>query len=61
MLICLSVFNNKGLPPTKLGELIERRVTGFLRKQNCNVDVTIRVVSSVDKVGELKPGIKTRY
>ncbi|KAK3749980.1 hypothetical protein QZH41_007300 [Actinostola sp. cb2023] len=54
-------YSARRLPNTKLGELIERRVNGFLRKQNCCSEVTIRVVSSVDKVGDVKPGMKTRY
>lgn len=51
-----------GLPHTKLGEILESRVNEFLKKNNAGAgDVTIRVVSSVDKVVEIKPGMKSRY
>ena len=56
-LLCFS-----GLPHTKLGEVLENRVNEFLKKNNSGAgEVTIRVVSSVDKIAEIKPGMKTRY
>ena len=51
-----------GLQHTKLGEVLENRVNEFLKKNNAGAgEVTIRVVSSVDKIAEIKPGMKTRY
>ena len=50
-----------GLPHTKLSEILESRVNEFLKKNNAGAgEVTIRVVSSVDKVVEIKPGMKSR-
>ena len=50
-----------GLPTTRLGEVLENRVNEFLKKNNAGSgDVTIRVVSSVDKTVEIKPGMKSR-
>jgi E1A/CREB-binding protein len=49
-----------GLPHTKLGEILESRVNEFLKNSGAG-QVTIRVVSSVDKVAEIKPGMKPRY
>lgn len=50
-----------GLPSTKLGTYIENRVNNFLKKKDAGAgEVTIRVVSSVDKMVEVKPGMKAR-
>lgn len=49
------------LPTTRLGDLIEKRVNTFLLKENCPGNVTIRVVSSVDKQVEVKPGMRARF
>ena len=56
----VSIF--AGLQHTKLGEVLENRVNEFLKKNNAGAgEVTIRVVSSVDKIAEIKPGMKSRY
>ena len=50
-----------GLPQSNLGRLIENRVNDFLKKQNSDAGyVTIRIVSSVDKVVEVKQLMKSR-
>lgn len=54
-------FTAKKLPTNRLGDLIEKRVNNFLLKENCPGNVTIRVVSSVDKQVEVKPGMRARY
>ncbi|KPM08485.1 histone acetyltransferase-like protein 2 [Sarcoptes scabiei] len=55
-------YTAKKLPPTKLGSFIENRVNNFLRKKECGAgEVIIRVVSSSDKIVEVKPGMKQRY
>jgi hypothetical protein len=57
-----SPFCIAGLGHTTLGEILETRVNEFLKKNSSGAgEVTIRVVSSVDKVVEIKPGMKTRY
>lgn len=54
-------YGAKRLPVTKLGTFIENRVNGFLRKKDCGAgEVFIRVVSSSDKIVEVKPGMKAR-
>ena len=51
-----------GLPNTKLGTYLENRINSFLKKKNTGAgDVTIRVLSSSDKLVEVKPGMKQRY
>lgn len=54
-------YGAKRLPQTKLGTFIENRVNNFLRKKDCGAgEVFIRVVSSSDKIVEVKPGMKQR-
>lgn len=56
-------FSRAGLPTSKLGNFIEGRVNEFLKKRPDVKagEVTIRVLSSVDKNVEVKPGMKNRY
>ena len=50
------------MPLTKLGTYLENRVNSFLKKKDAGAgEVTIRVLSSSDKVVEVKPGMKARY
>lgn len=54
-------YNAKKLPTTKLGTYIETRVNNFLKKKESGAgEVTVRVVSSSEKVVEVKPGMKSR-
>lgn len=54
-------FNAKRLPITKLGVYIETRVNNFLKKKEAGAgEVHIRVVSSSDKIVEVKPGMRSR-
>lgn len=54
-------FTAKKLPTTKLSNFLETRVNNFLKKKEANAgEVYIRVVSSTDKVVEVKGGMKTR-
>lgn len=51
-----------GIPPTKLGTYLENRVNNFLKNKDAGAgDVTIKVLSSGDKVVEVKPGMKARF
>lgn len=44
------------LPTTKLGIYLENRVNNFLKQKDMGAgEVTIRVLSSYDKVTEIKP------
>lgn len=55
-------FNAKRLPTTKLGTYIETRVNNYLKKKEAGAgEVAIRVVSSSDKIVEVKPGMRNRY
>lgn len=55
-------FNAKRLPTSKLGAYIENRVNNFLKKKEASAgEVHIRVVSSSDKMVEVKPGMKERF
>ena len=55
-------FNAKRLPGTKLGTYIENRVNNYLKKKESGAgEVFIRVVSSGDRVCEVKGGMKARY
>ncbi|XP_054723198.1 CREB-binding protein-like [Uloborus diversus] len=55
-------FTSKRLQQSKLGQYIENRVNGFLKKKDCGAgEVTIRVVSSSEKFVEVKPGMRARY
>ena len=50
-----------GLPTTKLGTYLENRINSFLKKKDAGAgEVTIRVLSSSDKVVEVKNGMKAR-
>ena len=49
------------LPNSKLGTYLENRVNSFLKKKDSGAgEVTIRVLSSSDKIVEVKPGLKSR-
>ncbi|OWF41886.1 CREB-binding protein [Mizuhopecten yessoensis] len=51
-----------GIPNTKLGTYLENRVNNFLKKKDAGAgDVTIKVLSSNDKIVEVKSGMKTRF
>ena len=50
-----------GLPTTKLGTYLENRINSFLKKKDAGAgEVTIRVLSSSDKMVEVKSGMKTK-
>lgn len=52
----------KRLPSTKLGTYLENRVNSFLKKKDAGAgEVSIRVLSSSEKIVEVKPGMKQRY
>ena len=54
-------FNAKRLPSTKLGTYIENRVNKYLKlKESGAGEVFVRVVSSGDRVCEVKSGMKAR-
>lgn len=54
-------FNARRLPQTKLGAHIESHVNNFLKSQDDEVGyVHIRIVSSIDKKVEVKPGMRAR-
>jgi len=51
-----------GLPQTKLGTYLENRVNSFLKRKDAGAgDVTIRVLSSSEKVVEVRPGMKAKF
>lgn len=55
-------FNAKRLATSKLGIYIETRVNNFLKKKEASAgEVHIRVVSSSDKMVDVKPGMKHRF
>lgn len=55
-------FNAKRLPTTKLGIYIETRVNNFLKKKEAGAgEVHIRVLSSSDRMVEVKPGMRSRF
>jgi len=55
-------YNAKRLATSKLGTYIETRVNNFLKKKEAGAgEVFIRVVSSSDKIVEVKAGMKHRY
>ncbi|XP_072125314.1 CREB-binding protein [Mobula birostris] len=56
-------FSSKRLQTTRLGNHLEDRVNKFLRRQNHPEagEVYVRVVSSSDKIVEVKPGMKSRF
>lgn len=51
-----------GLPQTKLGTYLENRVNLFLKRKDAGAgEVTIRVLSSSEKVVEVRPGMKAKF
>jgi len=51
-----------GLPTTKLSSHLEKRVNDMLRRRNAGAgEVIIRVLSSYDKILELKPAMKAKF
>ncbi|XP_057659426.1 CREB-binding protein isoform X6 [Diorhabda carinulata] len=55
-------FTAKRLPTTNLGTYIENRVNIFLKKKEAGAgEVSIRVVSSSEKVVEVKPGMRGKF
>jgi len=51
-----------GLPQTKLGTYLENRVNSFLKRKDAGAgEVTIRVLSSSEKVVEVRPGMRTKF
>ena len=61
-LVFFSDLTYSGIPPTKLGTYLENRVNNFLKNKDAGAgDVTIKVLSSGDKVVEVKPGMKARW
>jgi len=51
-----------GLPQTKLGTYLENRVNLFLKRKDAGAgEVTIRVLSSSEKMVEVRPGMKTKF
>ena len=59
ILFTLSFF--LGLPTTKLGTYLENRINSFLKKKDAGAgEVTIRVLSTSDKVVDVKNGMKAR-
>ena len=54
--ICFS-----GLPSSKLGSYLENRINTFLKKKDAGAgEVFIKVLSSSDKIVEVRPGMKSR-
>ena len=50
-----------GLPSSKLGSYLENRINTFLKKKDAGAgEVFIKVLSSTDKIVEVRPGMKTR-
>ena len=50
------------MPQTKLGTYLENRVNLFLKRKDAGAgDVTIRVLSSSEKVVEVRPGMKSKF
>ena len=50
-----------GLPSSKLGSYLENRINTFLKKKDAGAgEVFIKVLSSTDKVVEVRPGMKAR-
>ena len=55
-------FNAASLPQTKLGAHIEARVNNYIKSQESDEAgfVHIRIVSSVDKTMDVRPGMRKR-
>lgn len=50
-----------GLPGSKLGNYLENRINTFLKKKDAGAgEVSIKVLSSSDKLVEVRPGMKTK-
>jgi len=59
---CHGVWLCIGLPTTKLSIHLENRVNDMLRRRNAGAgEVIIRVLSSYDKLLELKPAMKAKF
>ena len=55
-------FSISGLPSSKLGSYLENRINTFLKKKDAGAgEVFIKVLSSTDKIVEVRPGMKTRW
>lgn len=51
----------KGLPGSKLGNYLENRINTFLKKKDAGAgEVFIKVLSSSDKLVEVRPGMKAK-
>ena len=56
------VVRGTGLPQTKLGTYLENRVNQFLKRKDAGAgEVTIRVLSSSEKMVEVRPGMKAKF
>lgn len=50
-----------GLPGSKLGNYLENRINTFLKKKDAGAgEVFIKVLSSSDKIVEVRPGMKAK-
>lgn len=57
-----NVYTAKSIPKTELGTYLEEKVMTFLKDRDSDEgNVTIRVLSSKDKVVEVRPRMKARY
>lgn len=55
-------FTAKSIPNTRLSTYLENKVSSFLKNKDvAAVDVTIKVLSSGDKVVKVKPGMNARF
>ena len=58
---CYGMWYFSGLPSSKLGSYLENRINTFLKKKDAGAgEVFIKVLSSTDKVVEVRPGMKAR-
>ena len=56
------MYSHAGLPTTRLGTYLENRVNQLLKKKDSGAgEVTIRVLSSYDKLVEVKTGMRSRF
>jgi len=61
LVLTVIIIIDIGLPTTKLGTYLENRVNSFLKKKDAGAgEVTIRVLSSSDKLVEIKNGMRSR-
>lgn len=57
-----NIYKSKGLPHCELSKYIENRVNNYLKAIDPSInEVIVRVLSSSDKVVEVKPGMKSHY